>query len=73
MAEADLMLTILRDIQSRVARQEEKLDSLVRRMSTNEEAVVNAQRSVDDLGVWLDDLMKAANVSRETESRERRR
>ncbi|MGR3503665.1 hypothetical protein [Pseudaestuariivita sp.] len=66
MAEQKLVLEILKDIQARMARNEEKLDTLVRRMSTNEEAVANTQRSVDDLGRWLDDLIKAADLDAST-------
>lgn len=62
MANQQLVLEILKDIQARLLRNEEKLDTLVRRMSTNEESVANTQRSVDDLGRWLDDLIKAAEL-----------
>lgn len=62
MPDQQLVLEILKDIQARLSRNEEKLDSVVRRMSTNEEAVANTQRSVDDLGRWLDDLIKAAEL-----------
>ena len=62
MPEQQLVLEILKDIQARLSRNEEKLDTVVRRMSTNEEAVANTQRSVDDLGRWLDDLIKAAEL-----------
>ena len=62
MPDQQLVLEILKDIQARLSRNEEKLDSLVRRMSTNEEAVANTQRSVDDLGRWMDDLIKAAEL-----------
>jgi hypothetical protein len=62
MHDQQLVLEILKDIQARLSRNEEKLDSVVRRMSTNEEAVANTQRSVDDLGRWLDDLIKAAEL-----------
>jgi hypothetical protein len=62
MPDQKLVLEILKDIQSRLLRNEEKLDTMVRRMSTNEEAVANTQRSVDDLGRWLDDLIKAADL-----------
>lgn len=62
MAEQKLVLEILKDIQSRLSRNEAKLDTMMRRMSTNEEAVANTQRSVDDLGRWLDDLVKAAEL-----------
>lgn len=63
MADQQLILEILKDIQSRLSRNEAKLDTMMRRMSTNEEAVANTQRSVDDLGRWLDDLVKAATDS----------
>ncbi len=62
MADQQLVLEILKDIQSRLSRNEAKLDTMMRRMSTNEEAVANTQRSVDDLGRWLDDLIKAAEL-----------
>lgn len=62
MSDQQLVLQILRDIQARLTRNEEKLDSVVRRLSTNEEAVANTQRSVDDLGRWMDDLIKAADL-----------
>ncbi|KNG95149.1 hypothetical protein [Pseudaestuariivita atlantica] len=63
MADQQLVLEILKDIQARQSRTEAKLDTMMRRMSTNEEAVANTQRSVDDLGRWLDDLIKAADLN----------